>query len=309
MIQAFWTPAEEALLKTLCLAGKHRFADMLPFFPGRTNGSLIGCARKLGIVNTYRSPPKYTYDKAYFDKITIDTCYWAAILQTDGCLIKRNDYVTIQWGCAGKDRPHMELFKTYVNSTHRIRIQMKKCQLSTKDVKRGHEHCSIWFEGAFEWAAALKCNFGFDENKTLRTVPLKLPTLKHKLAYLRGYIDGDGCITHSGTPGGIHMSVCGVNREMIQWFKDAVDSLGLPCLSNRDSNVCSRKSENCHYWKLNGLSAAVLHQLLIRIPTPCLARKWESPKVLSTIEYWKARKDVWPPESFFTNILDDLSLS
>ncbi len=181
---------------------------------------------------------------------------------------------------------------------------MKRCQLPSRDSEKRHEHCSIWFEGAFEWADALKRNFGFDENKTLRTSPLNLPTLTHKLAYLRGYIDGDGCITHIGTQGGIHMSVCGVNREMIQWFKDVVDSLGLPSLSNRDNNVCQNEGENCHYWRLNGLSAAVLHQLLIQVPTPYLARKWESPKVLAIIDYWKSRPE-WPAETFFTNILHD----
>lgn len=299
-----WTLPEEALLRDLCAAGKHRFKDMLPFFPGRTAGSLTGCARKLDIISTYRNPPKYTYNTAYFDDLTLNTCYWAAILQTDGCVIRRGDYITIQWGCAGKDRHHMEVFKTHIRSTHRIRTQHKKCQLSTRDTNQRHEHCSLWFEGAFQWAAALKRHFGFDENKTLRTSPLNLPTLKHKLAYIKGYIDGDGCITQDGTKSGIIFSICGCNKEMIEWIKSVIDSLNLPSLSNREDTVTRREGESCYYWRLGGLSAAILHQLLVRVPTPSLERKWKTPKILPIIDYWKTRPE-WPPESFFANLLID----
>jgi hypothetical protein len=91
---------------------------------------------------------------------------------------------------------------------------------------------------------------------------------------------------------------------MIQWIKSVVDSLSLPTLSNREDTVIKREGESCYYWRLGGLSAAILHQLLVQVPTPSLARKWESSKILPIIDYWKARPE-WPPESFFANLLKD----
>lgn len=260
--------------------------------------------RILKIQCTYVRPPKYVYDATYFDELTLENCYWAGILQTDGCLLRnsRTGYLTIVWGCAAKDKPLMELFKRHINSTHPIHMQQKKCALSTVDTEKLHPQCKIVFEGAHQWAASLKRHFGFDHNKTLRTLPPKLPSLKHRLAFLKGLVDGDGCITQDGTNKGISFSFCGVNREIVQWVKDTVDSLELPSLSNRDASVAQREDESCHYYRISGLTAAILHQILYRLPTPHLARKYENPKVMDIVNYWKARPE-WPAESLFARIL------
>ena len=295
-----WGQEQDSLLKTLC-DGKLSFRQMTRFFPNRTRDAIYARAQILGVKNAYRKPPKYTYNTRYFNEVTLENCYWAAILQTDGCLSRRKNNVSIIWGCAEKDKPHMGIFKTHINSTHPIRTDMKKCGLSTSDTEKDHPHCKITLEGAHEWAAALKKNFGFDHNKTLRTSPLSLPSLKHQLAYIKGFIDG--CVTQSGSESGTNITICGCNKEMLLWVKDVIDSLNLPTLShNRNSTVHPRENENCYYYGIGGVKAAVLHEILMRTPTPYLSRKWENPKVLATVDYWKSRTDVWPSETYFSSI-------
>lgn len=301
-----WSPSEDALLINLCSAGKHTLKEIGQHFFSRKRYAHHVRMRHLGIGNTFRRPPKYTYNTAYFDKVTLENCYWAGMLQTDGCISLRGDYVSIIWGCAEKDRQHMERFKSAVQSTHPIHQLLKKCQLSISDKEKIHPYCRLTFEGAFQWATALKRHFGFDQNKTLRTVPPNLPTHLHKLAFLKGLIDGDGCITHDNTKGGLHMSICGANKELLLWCKGTVDSMNLPSLAHRDTSVNQREGEKCYYWTLGGLTAALLHQILYRLPTPHLARKYESPKVLAIIDYWKTRPE-WPSETFFSNILNSTS--
>jgi len=301
-----WSTEEDLLLKSLCSSGKHRFVDMPALLGKKNKFQVIRRARFLKIVNKQHRPRKYTYNVKYFDTPTLESCYWAGILQTDGCLARRRNYVTIIWGCSSKDRPHMELFRSHIGSTHPIKEQVKKCQLSIKNSEKEHSHCRIAFEGAFEWANALKAHFGFDHNKTLRTSPPALPSLQYKLAYLKGFIDGDGCITYSNQSGAISIGFCGVNRELLIWIKDFVDGLNLPKGRPFTRLVQQKRGEACYYWAVSGLQAAVLHELLIRVPTPQLARKWESPKALVAKQYWKDRADLWPSDAFFTNILAPL---
>lgn len=301
-----WTPEEDALFTRLCAEGKHRYQDMLPLFPRLSKvWQFATRARQLGIMNTHVHQRRYTYNVNYFNEPTLESSYWAGILQTDGCILYRNDRPAIIWGCASKDRSHMEAFRAHIASDHPIHEGLKKCKLSTKDPNQGHLNCRITFEGAFEWAAALKQHYGFDHNKTLRTTPPALPSRLHELAFIRGCVDGDGTITSSPQNGAISIRMCGSNRELLLWMKGLVDSLDLPQQKRyvNTTSVVQHKGESCYYWGLSGFQAAVFHELMMRLPTPFIARKWQSPKPLAAKAYWMSRADIWPPESFFANIL------
>ena len=209
----------------------------------------------------------------------------------------------MRWGCADRDRHHMELFKSMVKAEHPIKDILKKCNLSTPDKEKTHKYCYISFESAKPWTDSLERNFGITINKTLRSQMPRLPTNLLKLSFMRGMMDGDGYVTVltkriSGTLG-----ICGANREIISWFKQVVDSLRLPTLSTRPQDIKQPKGESCSYWKISGLTASILFELFRRLPTPGLSRKWEDPRLLEISAYWKSRVDLWPSDLFFDNIL------
>lgn len=271
---------------------------------GRPARAVISQARKQGICSRYVKPPKYTYDTSFFSEVTLNTCYWSAILTTDGCISWRKGRPTIIWSVAEKDKGHMELFKQTIRSTHPLNRHLARCQLSTKDTTKMHVNYTITLEGATEWTTDLARHFGVTHNKTLRCPPPNLPTLLHKLAYIRGYIDGDGTITHNPSDGVMGIGVCGVNREMIAWVREVVESMNLPKAKKaRPALIFQASGENCYYYNVRGFRAAVLLELLRRVPVPNLARKWNNPTILAIVDKWKARTDLWPPEVFFDSLL------
>ncbi len=271
---------------------------------GRTyRGTMYKCYER-GFNNLYRTPFKYTYNTSFFNQVTLQTCYWAAILTTDGSITIRKDRPTITWGAAEKDRMHIELFKTTIESTHPIKQARAKCGISTRDPNRYHEYRTIVLESPHEWVKDLAQHFGVTHNKTLRCPPPKLPSLLHRLAYIRGFIDGDGTVTSTKTDGTMEISICGVNREMIAWIKEVIDGMNLPTAKKvSPSMVHQRKDENCYYFSVRGFRAAVLFELLRRVSVPNLSRKWDNPTILAIVDRWKARKDLWPSDLFFSNLL------
>jgi len=255
----------------------------------------------------YGSYPKYDYDRSFFSTITPRTSYWAGLICTDGCLFINRNSKAVRWSVAEKDRCLLEWFKAETKLEQPIVNFMAECNLP--GAKAGPTpQCRISIESATEWHADLERNFNITVNKTLRCELPTFPDIISKLSFLRGFIDGDGCVTRSNQPGSMTIMVCGVNREIIAGIKRAIDDLNLPRIDRgRESLVRQGDDETCYYFTVRGLQAAVLFTLLRRLPTPNLSRKWDNPAILAIVDFWKARTDIWPPESFFTSILNGSS--
>lgn len=298
-----WTEEEIIKLKELCDSGLYCFDKIALLIGHSKSGTMYKCyERKFN--NKYRHH-LYSYNKSFFHEITYKTCYWAAIITTDGSILWKKEYPSVQWGTAIKDMEHVELYKKTIESNHVIRKLNAKCGPISKTPDTRFPNCYIRIEGAYEWVKDLEKNFGITKNKIYRCPPPLLPTLKHKLCFLRGFIDGDGSITQSNQQGAIAIMVCGINREMIAYIKTVVDSLNLPIArtKGRESLIYQPKGENCYYFVVRGFKAAILFELLRKLPTPNLSRKWDNPRIIEIVNYWKSRKDIWPPELFFENLL------
>lgn len=301
-----WTQEEITNLHTLCTSGKYQFTEIAKLLGRPLRGVMYKCYER-GFNNPY-VVRKYSHDTEYFSRITYESCYWAAIMATDGCISWKKHIPTLIWACAAKDREHVELFKTALKATNPIDFWRQTCSLSpTKNKDTLRDYQKIRIESAYQLVKDLESNFGVTRNKTLRSAPPNLPTLKHKLSYIRGFIDGDGAITHSNQKGFLTIMVCGCNREMIAWIKDVIDDLPIPHIhpAKRPSLIYQPKDESCYYFRLRGFRAAVLFELLRRLSVPNLSRKWDNPRALEEVNHWKQQADRWPPESFFNNLLSD----
>ena len=84
---------------------------------------------------------------------------------------------------------------------------------------------------------------------------------------------------------------------------DVIDSLNIPENYRRRRHVSQASDEACFYWGISGLKASIFHELMMRVSTPYLARKWESVSALTNKRFWQSRPDLWPSEQFFSNIL------
>jgi hypothetical protein len=294
-----WSPEEIAHLKQLCDSGLYRFDKMAEKLGRSKSGTMYKCYEQ-GFNNLYRYSV-YTHDETFFSGTSPLECYWAGIMATDGCLSIHRGSKTIILHVATKDRAHLERFKDAMKATNPIYERQIKCSISTRDPDKLHPYCGISISSADTCYDNLGKVFNITRNKTLRAEPPSLPSLYHRLCFIRGVIDGDGSITCGHQEGFLNISICGCNKELLAWIKQTVDDMDLPHLTNGDrtSLIYQPNGENCYYYCIRGLKACVFCEILRRLPLPRLERKWDGPKALSNIDFWKARQDVWPNDAFF----------
>lgn len=129
-------------------------------------------------------------DEHVFDNIdTEEKAYWLGFLFADGCLNKRDN--SFELSLAEKDKEHLEKFNIFIKHSRNIKI--KKINLNGKIFN------------------CYRCSFNSkhlcDTLKSYGCVPQKSNILKFPNIdlfnnkslikdFLRGYFDGDGCITH-----------------------------------------------------------------------------------------------------------------
>lgn len=138
----------------------------------------------------------FRFNHDYFRTIdTEEKAYWLGFLMADGCLFERqhprpwNGSTKAIILCVNnKDHEHLLKFNKALNSTNKI-------SLSKKDNCARTMHCSIKMYNDL-------ISFGCTPNKSLT---LKFPLLIESLIkhYIRGYIDGDGCISIKDKENGI----------------------------------------------------------------------------------------------------------
>jgi len=117
-------------------------------------------------------------DDSVFEHYTQESCYWAGFLAADGC-IDVNGTIRIELG--GKDKEQVDKFKLFCKSSHSISHNTLKdsykigfCSKKIKD--------DLYF------------NYSVTVDKTHNLI-LPALTAEQYPHYIRGFFDGDGCIT------------------------------------------------------------------------------------------------------------------
>jgi len=135
---------------------------------------------------------KFTVDENYFENIdTQDKSYWLGFLYADGYVrMKNNKSGELRLKLGLKDKQHIELFKSCIKSSHKIKDI--KSYVTVGD-KKYESECSTFSIYNTKIVSDLY-RHGCVNNKTFK---IKLPNLKEDLIrhFIRGYFDGDGCIS------------------------------------------------------------------------------------------------------------------
>lgn len=141
---------------------------------------------------------KLSINSNSFSIINKDSAYWLGIMLTDGYIDKK--YYSFEL-CL-KDKEHIEKFKTFLQSEHKINhkiinINNKKCEAWRITVK-DNNICND-----------LK-NLNCTNNKSFN---VRLPKIDNKYYsdLIRGIFDGDGCISSNGNVG-----FCSANKNFVQ---------------------------------------------------------------------------------------------
>jgi len=190
------TPDLEKCVKTV--ADKYNIGkDTLSKFIKKYNIPLV--TRKVG------------YNENIFETIdTHDKAYWLGFIEADGCIFK--DELRIKLGA--EDKSHLEKFVTFMEgknlniskSVHGITgNDLYKVAISNKKLRADLQKCGIQY------------------NKSMNEKPYTDLPNEFIHDYIRGYLDGDGCIYNNLKT----ISFVG-SYDMVKWIKDVfINSLNV----------------------------------------------------------------------------------
>lgn len=175
-----------------------------------------------------RSPVKYNVH--FFDNYTIESCYWAGFIAADGTI--RSDRDSVEIHLSKEDSSHLDKIAKATNFTGNIRV--------------GEKDCCISFAG--EWfKKSLENNFDLTSRKSMTVfVSDKIPKnmMPH---YLRGYFDGDGCI--SQTNNYLHISFTSGSKRFLNQVIEIIYDLGIKVRNKSEKPKIQRYS--IHYFCKN----------------------------------------------------------
>lgn len=203
-------------------------------------------------------------NRKYFSRPNTSNSYWAGFLAADGYIKSKN---TVCCSICLKDKVQLEDFKQDCGFEGKIYEYHNptsygegyRASLTVCDVDR--------------WVDDLAKNFKVVPKKSLI---LERPELSYKnsLAYIKGYIDGDGCISTYKSNGRefIELTILGT-EDVLSWIKDIFDKIA----PNTKSVSCVRKKDDSNIFVYK-VSNARARRVLAKIENSCgfgLKRKWD----------------------------------
>ena len=162
-----------------------------------------------------KKTPKNKYNITFFNTYTTESCYWAGFISADGCVRSGRD--TLQIKLSIVDYNHLLKFKEAISFTG--------------DVKIYGDACSISLSG--KWVVdSLNDVFDIYPRKTPTIdIPKNIPTcmIPH---YVRGYFDGDGCITYTSC---LTVSFASGSHDMLHSLTNIFYDIGVRLKSRNDT--------------------------------------------------------------------------
>ncbi len=175
--------------------------------------------RKIGLRSQSCAARKYYCDEDFFENIdTEEKAYWLGFMYADGYVSSYNSQKCIGITLSNNDINHLIKFKNSINATYPIHTYFSNSSYSSNTK---YSRILITSRKMFDDLV----NQGVVEHKTLI---LKQPNIPESLYnhFIRGYIDGDGCITshiqrNKKTPQ-FFIKIVGTN-DVLNFIKDFIE--------------------------------------------------------------------------------------
>ena len=253
-----WNPQELEIISDLY--GRRMNKDIAEVLTGRSVEAIKFKARQLGLKSNRKFTRKlHTLNSDYFAEPGLENSYWAGFIAADGNVDDAKDRVRIK--LSESDVAHLEAFRACCG-----------CSTPLRNAPNGpRNYKALEVNGTGRWREDLLHNYCITPRKTLMLQPPSHLPRDASLAFITGYIDGDGCIfTEQLQRGNLRLGVqITGTREMLLWIKSWFDTLA-PI--RRQSNVCS--VGKIYSYKIVGRKTETILGLLVDMPTPKLPRKW-----------------------------------
>lgn len=275
-----WTKDEDSRLTNLY--GKISRAELAKLF-GTTKPSVQHRATKLGLTKPRQW---YEYNKDFFADLTPLNCYWAGFMATDGCVVRKvgKKGEGLQISLSVKDIEHIYQFASDANATSPVKIFQPKVtkRVQGKDIVGGKAAKIVVY--CCQWVDDLERNFNIVPAKTYTLEPPTSLTGDLAIAYIAGFIDGDGSInTDSRFPSQVGVSMSSASKDVLDWIKSIIDVecpktdfMNLTGMALSEVREDERQEGYAPHW-CYGFHGARARQMALRVfamNLPVLDRKW-----------------------------------
>ena len=207
-----------------------------------------------------KQPNKKYVNENYFEVIdTEHKAYWLGFLYADGCV--STDRYTVDLGLKEDDYEHLLKFKEDIESEHNI--SKRKKEMNGKvfysyrlSIDREKLKNDLIDKGCYPNKTKILAY------PTIDQVPLHL---QHH--FIRGYFDGDGCITSINNSKNIKIEIIGTN----EFLNGLVTYFGL----NENQNIYTFNHTDVKRFSKSGYFAFNIMNILYRDATIYLDRKYQ----------------------------------
>ena len=250
-----WTEKDMCLL--IKLSQEMMFKDIAKKMR-RTVASVSSKAHSIGLKSNSRFRRKYRVNDDFFtNRNSLECCYWAGFVAADGCVgsPKKN---CLRIKIQDIDLDHLKIFKNLIEYNGKFHISHKN--------KNRYVCINIHSEKIINDLAWFK----IIKRKSLNLEPPPLDG-KQALAFLIGYIDGDGCISIENikkrSPR-LRLHIVGTYK-LLFWIKEIFDKL-VPFSTNANP----RKMGKTFQYSIASKKALYVLLKLQKIKVKKLDRKW-----------------------------------
>lgn len=158
--------------------------------------------------------------------------YWLGFLSADGYISKYGNSKRIGLSLACEDIKHLEKFRRDLSVETPIHIY-QSCGFSTKP------YCRILLSSPVMYDRLVE--LGFTNHKSENLVPVMFNDLELTRHYIRGLMDGDGCIAYNSIKQRYSCRIVGV-KSILDYIASYVQSIGMHTTMHyykrREHQVC-----------------------------------------------------------------------
>jgi len=260
-----WSIEEESLLRDNSY--NTPTSELNKLLPRRTKMSINRRIHVLGLSgNRYeassKASRKYTFDFDFFNEPNIMNSGYAGFIAADGCIVTNENCVKI--GISSRDISYLYSLKEDINYDGPI----KEYTFFNKKINGDMDICVIELHHK-DTIKDLKTNFNIVPRKTFILNPPVGLSLENSLAYIVGYIDGDGSISIKKNK--LVLSLCGASLNVLVYFKKLFDKL-VP--THKSYANINKYTTTVYEYKIGGKRAAEILGILYELPITKLERKW-----------------------------------
>lgn len=280
-----WTNVEVDLLKQV-YDTKTLSEVQKEYFPYLSYEQVRCKKRILGLKSTNKQHFWNCYkNENFFSKPNLTNSYWAGFIAADGNIYtsttSRGAVRGLKIQLSSKDRSHLEKFKQDIEYTGNILDEaIKHTQLKHPQVQamNGKTYYSSRLQFCNKQICKdLEINFNITPLKSLTIEPPTHLEFDHAIAFIKGYSDGDGCISIYQKRGKkqIGWSLVGTYNFLV-WVRQVINQIFIVNNQWKSNPSLDRQCGKIYKidFKYQKLIIPLL-EYLRNVSTPQLQRKWD----------------------------------